>query len=641
MTMRRKGVVLLICILVLGLLSVLAISFATLMRLEVSASQNYFDAIHAEDGTRIGLDLALAHIRADARGFDWFQGRASPWHRLNGSISPYGIGGKATDPTAFEVDITNEDGDNDPSTGRAAFWRYIPLSNLHAYGLPAIGQDTRASDLTGAALSALALPKKVSDLTAADQQYVRFAVQVRDLDGRLYVNPCAGGPSLAERRNMLRALLAAVNAYKASVVVDPGTSANLLAPDTTSVFATPGQIRSTLESNSQLSGATRADRDKSWARLSPFLTPWAYVDAGSTRAPINVNTAPLEVLLAVFNMISIPSLADASPMPDLGLPNPGNRLTLATCQGQLIGQILKKRYAAARVSEGAAGTADAYFKIHTPRTVTVPAPANTPAPPQTSGASSGETNLFATYAFQDMDDWEKLIGDMAPVNGQDGRTSGAMTGQLSERAANDILNNVVFFYDREQAAGDKESLYLPPPNGDVANTSADAGSAFAHDRELIKAKPDLADPLTWQKEPSDFLYKYDFDGTDSAGAASAWTSEPDGDLKEYGKRTTGDVDGSWASQSDPDAARTVEAGTRSRIFEIIVESEVVFLKYEGINLLRTEILASRRLHAVFDRGNSRFLYFRWVPSQSSDRLGPFGGTANANFDNYIKFGFAP
>jgi len=63
----RKGAVLLVAVGILALLSVFALSFASLVSLERSASRNYIDAVRARLVARAGLQRAIAELRQIAR----------------------------------------------------------------------------------------------------------------------------------------------------------------------------------------------------------------------------------------------------------------------------------------------------------------------------------------------------------------------------------------------------------------------------------------------------------------------------------------------------------------------------------------------------------------------------------------------
>ena len=89
----RRGLVLIACVGVLGVISVMGFAFATVMRLEARAARNYTESVRAEFVARAGIEDAIARLRVMARGggeLPYENGVPAAWYTWRGTAGQGG-----------------------------------------------------------------------------------------------------------------------------------------------------------------------------------------------------------------------------------------------------------------------------------------------------------------------------------------------------------------------------------------------------------------------------------------------------------------------------------------------------------------------------------------------------------------------
>ena len=84
----RRGLVLVASVGILGVLSVMALAFASVMRLEARAARNFGNAVRAEFAARAGIEDAIARLRSIARdGMErpYEDGEPAAWYTWDGT----------------------------------------------------------------------------------------------------------------------------------------------------------------------------------------------------------------------------------------------------------------------------------------------------------------------------------------------------------------------------------------------------------------------------------------------------------------------------------------------------------------------------------------------------------------------------
>lgn len=110
---RRRGLVLVASVGVLGVISVMGLAFATVMRLEARAARNYTQAVRAEFVARAGLEDAIGRLRIMAREgteFAFKDGVPAEWYTWRGTA---GGAFKPSFATNKNSNWLDDDGDGD------------------------------------------------------------------------------------------------------------------------------------------------------------------------------------------------------------------------------------------------------------------------------------------------------------------------------------------------------------------------------------------------------------------------------------------------------------------------------------------------------------------------------------------------
>lgn len=298
-TRRESGAVLLVAIAILGLLSLFAVAFASLVRLERRASQNYTDAVRARLAARAGIQRAISELREYA-GKRPYSDRT--WYASNGSV----LNAKA-DAWGYTY--------SKPATPLLSTER----PDLGTTLTPSFRLDPLPADLAGKLVCSGIMGRSYAG--GADA----FKLKVLDSASQINLNH-PDGPSI---RRMLRNLLKNVQ------LTDVGTYFTLAALNDTAVngvvdlvvskrppagFNSKGDIYELVKPE-LAKNVGDAKADDYWLALRDCVTVHSWVDEKVIRpfalnvdegemprralnmmgrAPVNLNTAPVAVLIAVL-----------------------------------------------------------------------------------------------------------------------------------------------------------------------------------------------------------------------------------------------------------------------------------------------------------------------------------------------------
>ena len=76
---RRRATVLIVCLAILTILALLAVSFARLMSLEKNASTNHVDVVRSKFLAHSGIVRAIEELRTAASGRSWDDPNIDTW----------------------------------------------------------------------------------------------------------------------------------------------------------------------------------------------------------------------------------------------------------------------------------------------------------------------------------------------------------------------------------------------------------------------------------------------------------------------------------------------------------------------------------------------------------------------------------
>ena len=107
----RRGLVLVASVGILGVLSVMALAFASVMRLEARAARNFAYGVRAEFVARAGIEDAISRLRSltrDGTELPYCDGRPAAWYTWRGTE---GGGWKVSFPAHERDNYLDDDGD--------------------------------------------------------------------------------------------------------------------------------------------------------------------------------------------------------------------------------------------------------------------------------------------------------------------------------------------------------------------------------------------------------------------------------------------------------------------------------------------------------------------------------------------------
>ncbi len=326
---RQRGFALLISMGILGLLAILGTTFVMLSRVEVDTASSYVDRVRARMVAFSGLEAALGALN----GYD----RQQPWsgHYWNGVYPTTSVGRNG-------LSAIGDGGSDDWYYGelfKTIGAAYTATERPYGQAIPRLGRSltiTGAPGYTVPPATAVAFQKGVatsdtgvtmgysSDPNVFRGTYVNrpdnpgdfYILKIVDSASRIYVNdsnrPDASGGSgrLADMLNTLGGeLVPSIPGLGTTIMAARGANNAKFLPNTP--FKDEADFRARMAASlttSQLDQLKDFITFYAWTDPNvvrvPFISATPISDPNDFRAPVNINTATKEVLVAVLNGVS-------------------------------------------------------------------------------------------------------------------------------------------------------------------------------------------------------------------------------------------------------------------------------------------------------------------------------------------------